>query len=134
MFGNWNWWPNTFRAHQWIQYGVEKHGLSTDALNHCLFDALYEKGMNLSLVDSLVELGKVEFPSCNEGELRLYLQANQGLEQVHREINEGKRRFRIRGVPYFVFGDDQGNDHVAFSGAQSATTILEAIHEVESSK
>jgi predicted DsbA family dithiol-disulfide isomerase len=131
-FADWKWWPNTLRSHQWIQYGVEKHGLSTDHLNNVLFTALYERGMNLSLIDTLVQLGKAEFPGCDEQDLRAYLHENRGAAQVQDEINEGRRRYRIKGVPYFVVGDDQ-QPFAVFSGAQSTAYFSQVLEEVASS-
>jgi predicted DsbA family dithiol-disulfide isomerase len=131
-FSNWQWWPNTLKSHQWIQYGVEKHGLSTDHLNSVLFTALYEQGVNLSLVDALVELGKAEFPDCSKQDLRMYLEEDRGANQVRREIDQGRRNYRIRGVPFFVVSDDKNPDAV-FSGAQSSAYIKEVLEKVAAS-
>jgi predicted DsbA family dithiol-disulfide isomerase len=61
-FGNWKWWSHTGLAHQWVQYGKERHGASTDLMNSILFEALYESGRNLSSLDVLVDLAREHFP------------------------------------------------------------------------
>jgi len=130
-FGNWKWWPNTAWAHQWVRYGVERHGCDSDRLNAVLFDALYEKGANLSLTDTLVELGRQEFLSCDAEALRDYLQNNKGQVEVQREIALGRRKYKIRGVPYFVVGA-VGSDRppYGFSGAQPSSTFAEIFRDL----
>lgn len=34
LFHNWLWWPNTLRAHQWIQYGLDNTSYTSDQLNN----------------------------------------------------------------------------------------------------
>lgn len=130
-FGNWQWWPNTNRAHQWVKYGTERHGCDSDRLNAVLFEALYERGANLSLIETLVELGQREFPDCDAEALRDYLQNNQGQAEVQREIARGRRKYSIRGVPYFVVGAaDSDRPPYGFSGAQPASTFTEIFREL----
>jgi len=130
-FKDWVWWPNTGRAHQWVQYGMQMHGLDSDRLNAVLFQALYEEGANLSLTETLVELGQKTFPNCDVAALRVYLQDNKGLAQVQQEIAQGRRKYNIRGVPYFVVGASGSNKPpYAFSGAQPASAFTEIFTEL----
>jgi predicted DsbA family dithiol-disulfide isomerase len=130
-FANWKWWPNTLKAHQWIQYGVETHQLETDGLNKILFRALYEEGANLSLTDTLVELGQTNFPDCDADNLRDYLENDRGAAAVQQEIQRGRRRYRISGVPFFVVGtEDETSTPYAFSGAQPPSTFLEVFRKL----
>jgi predicted DsbA family dithiol-disulfide isomerase len=132
-FWNWKWWPNTTRAHQWILYGVEKHGADTDRLNSVLFQALYEDGQNISLVETLVALGRTEFSDCDADDLRDYLENNKGKVAVQQEIAEGRTKYNIRSVPFFVIGLE-GSPAIPYglSGAQPASafqTIFEELAE-----
>jgi len=130
-FSNWQWWPNTARAHQWVLYGQEKHNLDSDRLNDVLFQALYEEGANLSSTETLVELGSRAFADCDENDLRDYLQNNKGQVQVQQEIAQGRRRYNIRSVPYFVVGlAGSSKPPYGFSGAQPSSTFTEMFQEL----
>ena len=135
-FQNWKWWPHTLRGHQWVQYGHKVHGLSTDQLNEILFTALYEEGANLSSVEELVALGQKHFgDNCQQEQLRAYLQENQGADQVCREMESGRRKYRISGVPFYVAYSRKGSKRpYTFSGAQPASALLEIFGELAKSE
>jgi predicted DsbA family dithiol-disulfide isomerase len=135
LFGKWIYWSNTLRAHQWIQYGVEHHQASTDACNATLFRALYEEGLNISDVETLVRLGKVQFgESCDETSLCDYLTHNRGKEHVLAEMETYKKRYKISSVPRFVITKvNDGNDDTKsfeLSGAQPARAFTEVFEEL----
>ena len=135
MFQNWKWWPNTVRAHQWVQYMMEKHNLKSDHLNSVLFQALYEEGKNLSDVEILLQLASslTTEHAMDIGDLRSYLEDNQGLDQIHQEIAEGRRRYQIRGVPLFlVRGPSKKSRPLVLRGAQPVAAFREAFDEVVS--
>lgn len=121
-FANWQWWPNTLKGHQWIQFGTQRHGAESDTLNDILFTAMYEQGINISLIDSLLDLAKKEFPDWNSNELRQYLESTETARAVQREIDDGRRKFKIRGVPYFVIGVVQDNTSNNEQGRQTSST------------
>jgi predicted DsbA family dithiol-disulfide isomerase len=130
-FSNWKWRPNTLLAHQWIQYGVQEHNADTDHCNASLFRAQYEEGQNISLVDTLVDMGRTEFPNCNEAALRDYLQGNQGKEFVQNEMADYRRRYRIDGVPFFIINvEGRKNPPYCNSGAQSPNTLVQIFEEL----
>jgi predicted DsbA family dithiol-disulfide isomerase len=129
-FGDWKWWPNTLRGHQFVQYGNEKHSIDTARLNNILFRAMYEEGANLSLVDSLVEIAEKEFPDWNKLDLRNYLENNQGAKVVRAEIDSVSRKYRISGVPYFLVEENGSKKPpYAFSGAQPTSTFTNIFEE-----
>lgn len=141
LFQNWIWWPNTSRAHQWVQYGATQFGISTDTLNAILFQALYEDGMNISLVDVLVDLGKQHFPSCNGQELHDYLYNNRGGPKVQEEIQHGKRRYNVKSVPFFILTtptiaapnenlDQHQQPYTILSGARGSNEFLKVFQEM----
>jgi len=136
-FGNWKWWPNTLKAHQFVQYAVERHGADTDRLNAALFSALYEEGANLSDVGAIVDLARREFPSWSAGDcedLRRYLDGDAGAGQVKSEIQSGRRKFGVSSVPFFVIGSDPasspGERPYGMSGAQSSKTFCGIFEEL----
>jgi predicted DsbA family dithiol-disulfide isomerase len=140
-FGNWQWWPNTLKGHQWIMYGKEKHNADTSHANAILFRALYEHGENLSETSTLVNLAAKEFPDWNSDDLREYLDDNKGEKAVQQEIESGRQRFGIKGVPFFIIGRDEDESSsspnekpYAFSGAQTSATFVELFHELSEQK
>jgi predicted DsbA family dithiol-disulfide isomerase len=137
-FANWQWWPNTSKAHQFIQYGKEKNsgGFDTNHANAVLFDALYEQGENISTMDTLVALAAREYPNWNtNNDLRTYLEQDQGLRVVQQEIRDGRQKYGISGVPYFVISssatdNNSKNKPYGFSGAQSSSTFVEIFEKL----
>ena len=112
-------------------YGIAEHGCDSNRLNAVLFQALYEEGANLSCIKTLVELGRKEFSNCDVETLGDYLRNNKGHGHVQKEIAEGRRQYKIRGVPYFVVrrvGSKQ--PPYGFSGAQPSSTFTEIFQEL----
>ena len=137
-FANWKYWPNTLRAHQWIQYAVDRKLSDTDKMNAALFDALYEKGQNISAVDTLVALGLELFATDSNfdpNDLREYLQDNRGSAFVRQEIASLRQVYKIRGVPSFQFGVSSNSSSkfeslYSLSGAQQANVFCEVLQEL----
>lgn len=137
-FGNIQWVPNTSRAHQLIHYCSSKGISSTDRLNALLFEAQYEEGENLALVDVLVRVGEkaaseTAGATLNKDELKKYLALNEGKDQVDQEIWVGRRKYGISGVPHFIVsaGGDSKAKPYSFSGAQPADAFIEVFEELE---
>lgn len=130
-FANWQWRPSTTRAHQWVQYGVEKHKADKDRLNAALFHALFEDGQNISLVDTLVSLGQAEFANCDEDDLRDYLEYNKGNVLLQQEIVKVRRQYNVQSVPFFVI-ERVGSTAQPYriSGAQRAETFRNIFEEL----
>jgi len=154
-FGNWRTWPNTLRAHQLIAYvtnperrggrGVFDDDLrgvsvpsppSTSECNAAIFDAMYERGENVSLTETLVGIGTERLGVTDEEVpvLRSYLETNAGFDDVMREIQSGRRRYSIQGVPHFVVGARDGENRLGrpygFSGAQDSSAFVEMFEEL----
>jgi predicted DsbA family dithiol-disulfide isomerase len=137
-FSNWKYWPNTLRAHQWVQYGVVHNLSDTDKMNEALFHALYENGQNISSVDTLVALALELFStngSFDPNDLRDYLQKNRGSVAVQQEIASLRRKYKIRGVPSFQFGvsdysSSEFKSSYSLSGAQQASVFCGVFEEL----
>jgi len=136
-FANWNWWPNTMKAHCLVNFAHERYNVDTSMSNAAIFHALYEEGMNVSLIDTLVKVG-TERLGLPEDELRQYLEAGEGERGVKNEIKTGRNMYDISGVPFFVIeraddddDDDEGDGRpYGLSGAQSANTFLRIFEEL----
>lgn len=127
-FKDWQWWPNTKHAHQFVAFCSSK-GVPTAKSNQVLFDSMYEEGENISLVDTLVAIGKNKL-NLDEGELRAYLEDENTAKQVKKEMESGRRKYGISGVPYFIVDGNAVDKPYAFSGAQPCATFLEVFDEV----
>ena len=128
LFQNWKWWPNTLRAHQFVAFAA-MHGISTSQSNEVLFEALYENGENISLTETLVSLGRTKF-NLEEMELRAFLEDRNTAQEVKKEIEKGRRLYRISGVPFFVVDGPSAEKPYGFSGARSTSTFVDVFEEV----
>jgi predicted DsbA family dithiol-disulfide isomerase len=157
-FANWKYICNTIRAHQLILYGTKYHPsatCTTDTMNTALFEALYEEGLNISHVDTLVAIGTKLFRTTmdtstttptpfNAEHLRTYLEEHQGRNEVEAEIKKLQQKYRVRGVPSFHVGivesqESSDDNHLnwnspplSFSGAQPADAFSEMFQELSS--
>ena len=129
LFGNWKWWPHTLKAHQLVHYCKTKQICSTDAVNDALFQAEYEQGENISKVDTLVSIG-TQLGVSDASDLTRYLQGDQGKVEVKREIDTGRRKYGISGVPFFVIDTESSDRPYGFSGAQNSETFLGLFQEL----
>lgn len=144
-FNNWKYWPHTSKAHQLVQFCSSSLDSSSsfspyctsDRINQLLFEAEYERGENISLVDVLVRIGQdAGVPTSKLDELRQYLEKDEGKSKVESDIRNGRKRYGISGVPFFIVttaGSEQQQQQqkpYAFSGAQSTETLLEIFNEL----
>ncbi|KAL3815646.1 hypothetical protein ACHAXA_006921 [Cyclostephanos tholiformis] len=141
-FGNWRTWPNTLRAHQLIAYVTNpaRRGRaptpSTSECNAAIFDAMYERGENVSLTETLIRIGteRLGVADAEVPDLRVYLETNAGARDVMREIQSGRRTYNIQGVPHFIVGAMDGDDSLGrpfgFSGAQDSSALVEMFEEL----
>jgi len=128
-FQNWKWWPNTLKAHQLVHF-ASNHGVDTSTSNAALFEALYEEGENLSLIDTLVGVGvnKLGLP---RSELTDYISKDEGAQIVKRDFQRGKQSYQISGVPFFIVRNPNSEDPpYGISGAQSSRKFLEIFDEL----
>lgn len=108
----------------------------TSECNAAIFDAMYECGENVSLVDTLVKIGceKLGVAESEVGELRSHLENNVGARDVMKETQRGRKLYGIQGVPYFIVGAAEGESSLGqpygFSGAQDSSTFVEMFEEL----
>jgi len=140
-FSNWKTWPNTLRAHQLISYVTStkrkvENIPTTSECNAAIFDAMYERGENVSLVNTLVKIGteRLGVSTSEVDDLKLHLENNVGAKDVMKEIQTGRRRYQIQGVPFFVIGAVDGETSLGqpygFSGAQDSSTFADIFEEL----
>ncbi len=97
---------------------------------------MYENGENVSLTETLIDIGTEKLGITNEEiqDLRSHLEMNAGAKAVMKEIQLGRRRYNIQGVPYFIVsavveGEAVGRPY-GFSGAQDTSTFVEIFQEL----
>lgn len=140
QFSDWKWWPHTLKAHQLIEYVTTRaqgtgEGPSTSSCNEAIFDALYECGENVSLVDTLVQIGteRLGVPAADASDLRSHLKNDAAGRAVVRDIQTGRKKYNIRSVPYFVIGTmEPGKKPYGMSGAQDPSAFQEIFEELSS--
>lgn len=138
-FSNWKWWPNTLKAHQLVTYFSQRNQGqedTTNRTNEALFEALYEEGENLSSIETLVKVAseKLHLPPEEHEDLKTFLTKDKAAEEVYHEISEGRQKYKISGVPFFVIGSNPsqpGARPYGFSGAQKEEAFLEIFEELE---
>ena len=67
---------------------MQCYGANSDKLNDILFTAMYEQGINISLIHILLDLAKKEFPNWNSNELQEYLESTEAARAVKQEIDD----------------------------------------------
>lgn len=131
-FQNWKWWPNTLKAHQLIQFAKATCDVDTSTSNAVIFDALYEGGENVSLLDTLVRIGVDQLGLPDEDKLRSYLEEDEGAEEVLENIRQCRRMYHIQSVPTFIV-ERKGrtvDTPIVLTGAQSCAAFLQAFTQL----
>ena len=120
--------PNTEDAHRlvlWAEAQGEEAGETRtgetpgEKMADRLYRAYFAEGVNVSNRDALADLA--EQVGFDSGDARAVLEDGTYADDVE-ESQERARRFNIRGVPCYVFGD-----RFALSGAQPPAKIHQAI-------
>jgi len=135
-FRNWKWWPHTLKAHQLILMMEKSYGIETSRSKAALFEALYEEGENISLVDTLCKVANEKLGIEDTDVVRAHLEQDKGAADVKREIDRGRRAYNIKGVPFFIIGEGSApggssstKKPYGLSGAQPVDTFVELFEE-----
>lgn len=128
-FSNWKWWPSTIQCHRLVHFAEQK-GVSSSAVNAAIFQALYEEGKNVSTNEVLANVaGSL---GLNNDEVTAYLQTNADKDKVLRQIEDGRARYNISGVPFFIVGPTDGSQRpYGLSGAEESDTFLKIFQEFD---
>lgn len=109
---------------------------TTSECNAAIFDAMYEQGENVSLTETLVKIAinRLSVSESEAEQLRTHLDNNSGSKAVIKEIQDGRKKYNISGVPFFVIGASEGGRYVGrpygFSGAQNSEAFQEIFEEL----
>jgi len=131
MFGDWKWWPNTLRCHELVAL-AKTHGVPTHNSNAAIFKAMYEEGENVSRSSVLAKIAvdDLELPMSHE-DVKSYLDNDEGSNEIQNEIADGKQKFDISGVPFFVIGrSNSSRSPYGMSGAQDPATLRRVFENI----
>jgi predicted DsbA family dithiol-disulfide isomerase len=116
--------PNTLNGHRLLWWTREM--ASQDSLAEALFRAYFSEGRDLGKLEVLADVA-AEVGLSRE-QARLFLESDQGREEVLAEEREARRR-GLNSVPFFFL-----NAIPAFAGAQPPGVFVEAFRKVLASK
>jgi predicted DsbA family dithiol-disulfide isomerase len=116
--------PNTLNGHRLLWWTRET--ASQDSLAEALFRAYFSEGRDLGKLEVLADVA-AEVGLSRE-QARLFLESDQGREEVLAEEREARRR-GLNSVPFFFL-----NAIPAFAGAQPPGVFVEAFRKVLASK
>eukprot|EP00438_Fugacium_kawagutii_P001115 Skav218106 [mRNA] locus=scaffold759:89338:89910:- [translate_table: standard] len=122
-FENWKWWPNTLKAHCLVHLAQQK-GIASATTKAMLFEALYEKGANLSSSKVLAELAQQL--GLSKEEVLDYLESRQGEQEVLELVRAGQDVVQ-GGVPFFIVRG--AGRPLGFSGAQPSAQLLQILEK-----
>ena len=126
-FKDWQWWPNTLKAHCLIRF-AEERGIDPAKVKLLLFEALYEEGQNLSEARVLAKLAKkLGLP---EEETFSYLESGAGEKYMLEMVRYNQQAIQGAGVPTFIV--EGGGQPLGFSGAMPAPQILGVLQQAHS--
>ena len=130
-FKDWQWWPNTLKAHCLIHFASEK-GIDSSAAKAVLFEALYEKGANLSNEKVLADVASEKL-GLPKDEVLQYLTSGSGEEEVLQMVRAGQDIVQ-GGVPFFIVRGAGSQRPVGFSGAQPSEQLVKIMKKVSGSE
>lgn len=125
-FKNWKIWPNSLHAHRLVHLaGVQKGAEGQGRAKDILFRMIYEDGLNVSEVETLIEAAKELGLEGSEE----YLKSSRDVDLILSEDSHTKSEMKISGVPFFVISG-KNQKTVSLSGAQGTEQFLAAFNRV----
>lgn len=112
--------PNTFNAHRLIWLAA-KEGVQP-AVKEALMSAYFEKGIDLSQHENLVEVAASA--GLHRTKAMALLNSEEGVAEV-RQAQQRNYQRKISGVPFFIINDQYG-----LSGAQPTQVFVQAFTEI----
>jgi predicted DsbA family dithiol-disulfide isomerase len=115
--------PSTLQSHQLIVLAPED---KKQQILDAIYKAYFEEGRDIGDTDTLLDIAHQA--GLDRAELAARLQAKEGLEQVEEDLSFAGEA-GITGVPFFVI-----NHKYALTGAQPASTLLQALEQISQEK
>lgn len=114
--------PHTLPAHMLINWAKQEQ---KSKLVEALFQAYFEKGLNIGNIDILANIAKSV--NLNPTEVKQMLQQETFKSKVEKDLEEAKK-IGIQSIPFFII-----HDKLALTGAHPKENFLHAFREVRAS-
>jgi len=114
--------PNTLNAHRVMHLAREK-GLDNE-MSALFFEAYFANGANLNKLETLLDIA--EKGGLNRAETELYLNGQDGLEEIAKEEEHYKMAEGVWVVPAFIFDDDE-----MIEGAHSVEDFIKFFNDIK---
>jgi predicted DsbA family dithiol-disulfide isomerase len=120
----------TLRCHSLMEFTKEKYGNDkANELMDVLFNRYFEKAQMVHQVPTLKDIyTQLELPWSEEVDAALTDNSPQSKSVVAGDRSV-KTQLRVSGVPFFILERSDGSRPIAFSGAQPAEVIGDALEE-----
>lgn len=115
---------NTLNGHRVMEWCNTKHPDKSDFLMEKIFQAYFERGLDVSKTDVLSEIVTEAGLDSSVSEIRAMLATDELKNEVLQSDRKVKEQLRVSGVPYFIVHSNNGARPTAFSGAQVGTHFL----------
>jgi predicted DsbA family dithiol-disulfide isomerase len=125
----------TLRCHSLMEHTKEKHGNDkANELMDALFNRYFEKAQMVHQAPILKEIyAQLDLPWSEEVDAALAADSPQSKGVIAGD-RSAKTQLRVSGVPFFILERNDGSRPIAFSGAQPAEVIGDALQEASATE
>lgn len=106
----------SLNAHRLSEWCNQQYPSRSDDLVHNIFYQYFEKGVDIGVVDNLVDIAAMS--GLNRFEAQRILNSKAHLDEVIDKDSFAKLRLRVSGVPSFTINYQTKRKPFTFSGAQ----------------
>jgi len=106
----------SIHAHRLTEWCNQQYPSKSDDLVHNIFYQYFEVGVDIGIVDNLVEIAVMS--GLNRFEAQRVLNSKTYLDEVIEKDGFAKLRLRVSGVPSFTINYQSKRKPFTFSGAQ----------------
>lgn len=118
---------NTTRSHALVKF-AKAHNLQNEIMD-AIFRAYFENCIDINNIDVLVSIARQV--GLDELETRLFLENPETINEVLREAEEVRLRYKVSGVPAFIVSrSDKKGYKLRFSGAQPVEVFAAAFKRI----
>ena len=128
----------TQKAHRLIYLAGKQQQNKQDELSLELFNSLLSRGENIAKDEVLLKAAETVGIERSKVEEELKTPSQEVLAAVDSAEKQGRKKYKISGVPFFVITQENEGDHgaaeVLLSGAQEPSTFVSAFSKVTTTK
>lgn len=117
----------SIHAHRLTEWCNQQYPSKSDDLVHNIFYQYFEVGVDIGIVDNLVEIAVMS--GLNRFEAQRVLNSKTYLDEVTEKDGFAKLRLRVSGVPSFTINYQTKRKPFTFSGAQPPEVMIQFLEE-----